>query len=105
VRISYTYRTVTAESGHVLHFDLEHPTRDVSLTLNYGDTDIIKLVVLDLIPGADRIQLGRSPTPVPGKSVSLQLDGWAFPRAGFAFVWTLASEEGGAPFRGSRGTP
>lgn len=104
VRVRYTYRTVTSQAGHVLHFDLEHPTRNVSLTLNYGDSGIAKLVVLDLIPGAERVQLESSPAPVPGKSVSLGLNGWAFPRTGFAFVWTLASETDVARFRGSRRT-
>lgn len=92
VRVAYTYRTLTAQNGHLLHIDLEHPTRGVTVSLNYGDCGIAHVSVLDMIASASRPRVQRSAASVPGKSVSVELAGWAFPRAGVGFVWTLERE-------------
>lgn len=92
VRISFTYRTVTAQSGHLLHFDIVQPTKGLSVTLDYGDTDISQIKVLDLIASSKHARVERTPASVPGKSVNVDFDWWVFPRTGVAFVWTLASE-------------
>lgn len=87
VRLSYTYRTVTAERGHLLYIDIEQPTRGVEVELDYGDCDIERVSVLDLIASSRSTWVERTPATVPGKSVRVSFDGWAFPRSGIGFVW------------------
>lgn len=92
VRISFTYKTITAQSGHLLHFDIVQPTKGLKVTLDYGETDISQVKVLDLIASSRHARIERTPISVPGKSVSVDFGGWAFPRTGIAFIWTLESE-------------
>jgi hypothetical protein len=85
--ISYTYRTVTARRGHLLYIDIEQPTRGIDIELDYGDCDIERVSVLDLIASSRAARVERTPESVPGKSVRVAFDGWVFPRSGVGFVW------------------
>ncbi len=40
VVVSYTYRTVVRQHGHLLHVELERPTRGVDVELDYGGCGI-----------------------------------------------------------------
>jgi len=93
VRVSYLYRTITPQSGHLLYFDIEQPTRNISVDFDYSASGISHVSVLDLVASSKKTRVERLPKTVPGKSVSVDFDGWAFPRTGFAFVWTLESEQ------------
>lgn len=92
VDISYTYRTLTSQRGHLLHFDIEQPTRGIDIELDYSDCGIGQISVLDFFASSKHTQISRTPDTVPGKSVSVHLDGWVFPRSGVAFVWALEDE-------------
>ena len=87
VRLSYTYRTVTAERGHLLYIDIEQPTRGIEVELDYSDCDIERVSVLDLIASSRSTRVERTPTSVPARLVRVAFDGWAFPRSGVGFVW------------------
>ncbi|WP_222423214.1 hypothetical protein [Arthrobacter woluwensis] len=92
VTVSFTYRTLTLRAGHMLHFDIDQPTKGLTVSLDYSDTDIAQVKVLDLIASSKHARIQRTPKSVPGRSVSVDFDGWVFPRTGIAFVWTLDSE-------------
>ncbi|MEO6473382.1 MAG: hypothetical protein ABIR57_15320 [Aeromicrobium sp.] len=92
VRISYLYRTITPRSGHRLFFEVTQPTRGLSLDFDYSDTEISHMSVTDLVSSAERTRVAELPSEVDARSISVDLPGWLLPRAGFAFVWTLASE-------------
>ncbi|MHA7271199.1 hypothetical protein [Arthrobacter sp. HLT1-20] len=92
VRVSFIYRTITAQSGHLLHFDIVQPTKGLNVTLDYGDTSISQVKVLDLIASSKHARVERTPITVPGRSVNVEFDGWVFPRTGVAFVWTMDTE-------------
>ncbi|WP_454296808.1 hypothetical protein [Salana multivorans] len=89
VRVSYTYRTITPRKGPLLHFEIDQPSRGISIDFDYSDTDISRVAVLDLIASTKRTRIERSLAELPGKSIHLDFDGWAFPRTGFAFAWAL----------------
>lgn len=89
VIISYTYRTVVSRNGHLLHVDIEQPTRGISVELDYSDTDISYVKILDSIASSKRSRLLQTPSTVPGKSIGVEFDGWLMPRSGVAFVWVL----------------
>lgn len=90
VTISYTYRVLLEQHGHLVFIDFDQPSRDVSVELRHADCGIRYVNVLDFLasPGArvERRQAGGD------SSVSVAIDGWVVPRAGVAFVWTLAQE-------------
>ncbi|WP_431230445.1 hypothetical protein [Paenarthrobacter nicotinovorans] len=92
VKISYTYKTIVAQDGHLLHFDIDQPTKGLSVLLDYSDVDISDVKILDLIASSKHARVERTPSSVPGRTVNVDFDGWVFPRTGIAFVWTLASE-------------
>lgn len=88
VAVAYTYRTVTNVDGHVLQVRMDQPSDGLAVTLDYGDTDISSVLALDFIAGARPARISRTPDSVPGRSVSIEFDGWVFARSGVAFVWT-----------------
>lgn len=92
VRISYTYRTVTTQAGHLLFFDLEQPTRDVRIDFDYAGCDIASVSVLDLVPSVRPTRIERTPVQLPSGTVRVDVEGWVFPRSGIAFIWTLETE-------------
>lgn len=93
VRIRHVYRAVTSQAGHRLFFELPQPSRDLSLRLDYSDTDISHLSVTDLLSSTRHAQISRLPASVAGKAVTIDMPGWLMPKAGIAFVWTLSAEE------------
>lgn len=97
VTVAYTYQTITSADGHVLFFDIEQPTRDLSVTFDYTNTDIDAVSTLDLIPSTRPTLIERSPEASPTRTIRVGIDGWVFPRSGVAFVWTRTRDgEGGA---------
>lgn len=92
VTISYTYRTITPQHGHLLFFDIEKPTRDLNITLDYTGTDIATISAIDLVPSVRPTRTEHSPPQIPTKTIRLEIDGWTFPRSGIAFIWVLESE-------------
>lgn len=92
VVVSYTYRTVTPQSGHLLFFDFEAPTRNIRVRLDYTDTDIATVSAIDLVPSTRPTRIEHSHADLPEKTLIVDIDGWVFPRAGVAFVWSLDDE-------------
>ncbi len=92
VSIAYTYRTITAVDGHLLQFRVDQPTKGLSVELDYSDCGVERVNVLDFIASSDRTKVAYSPAAVPGKLVSVDFDGWVFPRSGVAFVWSLVKQ-------------
>lgn len=92
VRIRQTFRTVTPTWGHRLFFELPQPGRDISLTMDYTNTDIIDMRVSDTVSGAKPVTVSRSPAEVPERVMKMDATGWLMPKSGFAFTWTLESE-------------
>lgn len=92
VRIRQVFRTVTPQWGHRLFFELPQPGRNMALTLDYTDTDIVDLRVSDTVGTARSPVITRSPSGVSGKVVSVESRGWLMPKSGFAFTWALRAE-------------
>ena len=100
VKVSYTYRTLVRQQGHLLHLELGQPTKGLDIELRWGGTNIREVRVLDFIASAQHPVIATA-AALPASSASVAFDGWALPRSGVAFVWMLESELG-APKRASR---
>lgn len=91
VRIKHIYRVRATPSSHYLFIDVAQPSKNVSLHIDYDDAPISRLRALDLVTSSRRPQLTELPAEIGGRSLSLEVPGWLMPKAGFTFVWTLAS--------------
>lgn len=87
VAIAYTYRVMLFQHGHLLHLDMEQPTRNVDIELDYGDTNIDYVNVLDFFVSSHKTTIEHMPPTVPERSVHVSHDGWVMQRSGVAFVW------------------
>lgn len=92
VRVRQTFRTVTPTWGHRLFFELPQPGRNISLTLDYTNTDIAHMRVSDTVGALVPPQVSQLPNAVPGRVITVESPGWLLSKAGFAFTWTLAKE-------------
>lgn len=92
VRIRQVFRTVTPTWGHRLFFELPQPGRNVSLTLDYTNTDIASMRVSDTVGALTPPQVSQLPNTVPGRVISIESPGWLLSKTGFAFTWTLNTE-------------
>lgn len=92
VTVAYSYRTVTTQAGHLLYFNVDQPTRDLTISFDYSDCDLATVSVLDLIPSTRQTRIERPNKEVPASVLRADIDGWIFPRSGVGFVWTMNSE-------------
>lgn len=92
VTISYTFRTLARQHGHVLWLDIAKPTKGLKIELRYGDCGIAEMKTLNFIASARPTRVTESPNAVPTPSVEVAFDGWVFPKSGVGFVWVLEEE-------------
>lgn len=93
VRIKHIYRVRTPKNGHCLFVELPQPSRGVSLEMDYSNADVSRMVVTNLVSTSKRSQISHLPEKLSSKVVSVDVPGWLLPKTGFAFVWTLLSEQ------------
>lgn len=70
VTITYVYRTITAQAGHLLHFSIDQPTKNIKVASDYSAVPIARVSVLDLVASSMRSKVLRVPAPVSSKSVT-----------------------------------
>lgn len=90
VVISFSFRTRTLRSGHVVHLDIDRPTRGLDVELRYDPEQVGQMRILDFASigeGGRLTQVPNTPT------LRYRYDGWLSPRAGMVFVWTLPDEQ------------
>ncbi|WP_282777465.1 hypothetical protein [Nocardia sp. CC201C] len=90
--ISYTYRLRPAPHNRLLHLDVEQPTRGIDIELDYSDTDVAYVNMIDFIASSQKSIVTKTPDTVPGKVIGLKFEGWMMPRGGVAFVWVMRGE-------------
>lgn len=92
VRIRQVFRTVTPVWGHRLYFELPQPARNMTVSFDYTNTNIVDMRVIESVATTRPTQLTRSPERTPGRTISVEAIGWLMPKAGFTFTWTLDTE-------------
>ena len=92
VVMSFTYRSRLRRDGHMVHFDVDRPTKGFELELNYQDAGITKMKLVDFISSTRRARVSEAPDVAGVKKYTMSYDGWVLPRAGVAFVWILEDE-------------
>ncbi|ACY20728.1 hypothetical protein Gbro_1447 [Gordonia bronchialis DSM 43247] len=92
VRIRQVFRTVTPVWGHRLYFELPQPARNMTVSFDYTNTNIVDMRVIESVATTRPTQLSRSPEHTNGKTISVEAVGWLMPKAGFTFTWTVDTE-------------
>ena len=92
VVMSFTYRSRLRRDGHMVHFDVDRPTKGFELELNYQDAGIAKMKLVDFISSTRRARVSEAPDVAGVKKYTMSYDSWVLPRAGVAFVWILEDE-------------
>ena len=92
VVMSFTYRSRLRRDGHMVHFDVDRPTKGFELELNYQDAGIAKMKLVDFISSTRRARVSEAPDVAGVKKYTMSYDGWVLPRAGVALVWILEDE-------------
>lgn len=92
VRIRQVFRTVTPVWGHRLYFELPQPARNMSVSFDYTNTNIVDMRIIESVATTRPTQLSRSPDRTPGRTISVEAIGWLMPKAGFTFTWTVDTE-------------
>lgn len=86
VVVSFRFRTRTRRDGHVVHLDIDRPTKGLEVEFHYSDADVAEVRMLDF---ASIGEGGRADRDQETKTLRYRYDGWLFPRAGLVFSWTL----------------
>ncbi|WP_043590333.1 hypothetical protein [Frankia sp. BMG5.23] len=94
VEITYTYRVLVQQHGHLLYLDFGAPCKGIDVDFSYGGCGIRHVNVLDFIAGSQPTRVSRSPADASPPTVSVRYDGWVFPKSGVAFSWVLEREFG-----------
>ncbi|WP_112236890.1 hypothetical protein [Kribbella monticola] len=92
VDVSFTYVSRLAQSGHIVRFDVDRPTRGLAVEMNYDNIGVASMRLFDYT--ANRLRpkpVGESTTP-NGRRLRFAYDGWLFPRSGLLFAWVLDAE-------------
>lgn len=92
VTISYTYRVLVQQAGHLLFLGITQPTNGIKVSLNYEGSGIRYVSALDFIASDRSATVLRTPTSVPARSVDVSFEGWVFAKSGVVFVWVLNGE-------------
>jgi hypothetical protein len=87
VTMSYTFRTVAAVEGHFLQLRVDQPTKGLTVALDYDETGLDVLRVLDFTASSTRSHVSTSPTGVEEKRIIMQCEGWLLARSGVVFIW------------------
>jgi hypothetical protein len=93
VRIRHAYRAIVDPANHRLFLAIAQPARNVTLEVDYSNTNIGRMSVTDLVPSQRRPYVSQLPAGAAGKELTIEVPGWVQAGVGFTFVWTLDSEE------------
>lgn len=93
VRVRHTHRAVTAQLGHGQFVELPQPANGLHLSIDYTDTPIDELAVINLLSGPTRPPIATTPVGAAGRVASVDIEGWLLPRSGLTFTWTLVRDE------------
>lgn len=92
VRIRHVYRTIAAKHGHLLMLTVAQPSKGLTLSVDYTDTDIATLRVSDYVSSASRPRLSQLPDKTEAREITMDVPGWLLPQTEVSFVWTLSGE-------------
>lgn len=93
VMIHYRFTVKIKKRGHLLMIEVPCPTHNVAVELDYGDTDIGFVNVLDFFATRHKPTVRYIPTRQNCQKIGVEVHDWVFPKGGVVFVWVLRAEK------------
>ena len=87
--VAFNFRTLVPRDGHVVHINIDRPTKGLDVELTYDSSSVKRVRLMDFASRGDGGCVSEEPET---SVVRYRYDGWLFPRAGLVFAWTLATE-------------
>lgn len=92
VTIEARFKVKVPKNRHQVNLWVPFPSRGMFVEVDYGDTDIARMVVCDMFVSRQRPDIRLLPTPERPRRIEVEVDEWVFPRGGSVFVWQLNGE-------------
>lgn len=97
VEIRYTLSVICKKRSHLIFYNFDYPTKGYEISLDYGNTDISFVSVVDGLssPTSPKVTYFPDATnPATARRVTIRSNGsWVIPKSNVAFVWRLKEEE------------
>lgn len=92
VKVYYRYKVKLQKRGHLFMTHIPCPTHNVVVELDYADTDIHFVNVLDFFGCKIKPRILYIPSEKKRHRVEVEANGWVLPMSGIVFAWVLRSE-------------
>lgn len=92
VTIHYRYETKILKRGHLFKINLVCPTKGVTMELDFANTDIHYVNILDFFVSNENPIIRYIPSREKPHRVEVELNELILPKGGVAFVWVLKQE-------------
>ena len=71
---------------------LVYPTNGVSMEIDFAETEIVYMNVLDFFVSKEDPIIRYSPSLQSPHKIEVEVNEWVFPKGGVVFVWVLRPE-------------
>lgn len=92
VTIHYRYKVLIHKFGHLFMVTLVYPTKGVAMELDFAETEITYMNVLDFFVSTENPIIRYSPSRQKPHKIEVEVNEWVFPKGGVVFVWVLRPE-------------
>lgn len=92
VRIRHVYRTVVSKHGHLALLTIAQPSKGLTFSIDYTDSDIATMRVSDYVASSSRPRLSQLPSKTEAREITMDVPGWLLPQTEVSLVWTLSGE-------------
>ena len=87
VEVYYRFVTMVDKNSHMYIVRVGIPTKNLNIELDYANTDISVMNVIDFFVTNKMPKYIFSPSIEKNHKVEIEINEWAFPKGGVAFVW------------------
>ncbi len=92
VDIFYRRTAVIDKLGHCFSSHIGCPTKEISLVIDFHNTDIDYVNVFDFFMSSESPEIIYTPTDTNPTKIEISYKNWVFPYGGVIFLWVLKNE-------------
>jgi hypothetical protein len=92
VTVQYRVDVRVKKTGHLLTLNFVYPTKGISMEIDVTNTDIAEIAARDFFSSSKKPVIRYLPSSSNTRKITVEIEGWVFPKGGVDFIWTLKSE-------------
>jgi hypothetical protein len=92
VDIEFECELKQAKRSHTLYLSVPTPSKDVTMEIDFGGTDIWYMSVFQYFSAQGNVDIRHFPTRTKPRRIEVQVEGWVLPASGVVFTWVLQEE-------------